>query len=148
MASSAILRYVPQGAVSLSSDAPGWSTTSNKNDEAKGPTCWKCKGMCILPLQKKQKKKSTNSAVETQQTHQQEKQQQPDNKNDDQRTCPVCKGEGHLPIKSKLLQSQSSGNHGAITSRRRRPRMWKEFGHVPPAIQATLLYSYKKKQYW
>jgi len=69
------LQYVPQGPASLSSDAPGWQSTKkdprqeksssdtsgrgcgvdhgeNEDDEgnAKGPTCWKCKGASFLPL--------------------------------------------------------------------------------------------------
>lgn len=67
------LQYVPQGPASLSSDAPGWQSTNtdphqeksssdtsdrgcgvdhSENDEAnaKGPTCWKCKGASFLPL--------------------------------------------------------------------------------------------------
>eukprot|EP00986_Skeletonema_menzelii_P010267 scaffold4987_cov135-Skeletonema_menzelii.AAC.7 len=112
------MRYVPEGAVSLSSDAPGW-TVENDGDnmpgESRGPICWKCKGECNLRVLKKKA---------------------PSN----QRICPVCKGNGFLPMKSKYVQSISAeaDKSGVITSRRRRPRGWNESGHVPAAVQASL----------
>jgi tRNA1(Val) A37 N6-methylase TrmN6 len=54
-----------------------------------------------------------------------------------QRECPICHGIGHLPIKVKYLQSQNALG-GVITSRRRRPLEWKEFGHIPPTVQTML----------
>ena len=54
-----------------------------------------------------------------------------------QRPCPVCEGRGHLPIKSKYISSQNN-KAGVITSRRRRPVGWKEYGHVPSAVRASL----------
>mmetsp|Transcript_12590 Transcript_12590/g.25086 ORF Transcript_12590/g.25086 Transcript_12590/m.25086 type:complete len:487 (+) Transcript_12590:44-1504(+) len=112
------MRYVPEGAVSLSSDAPGWTvktTDDNSPAESRGPICWKCKGECNLRVLKK-------------------------NAPSNQRICPVCKGSGFLPMKSKYVQSISTDldKPGVITSRRRRPRGWNEFGHVPAAVQASL----------
>ncbi len=102
------MRYVPP-TVSLSSDAPGWSSGST-DSKGRGPICWKCKGERELQVLKK-------------------------NASSNVRTCPVCKGDGFLPMKSKLLQNSNAGA-GVITSRRRRPRGWREFGHVPASIQA------------
>ena len=103
------MRYVPSK-VSLSSDAPGWSSGSTDDSKGRGPICWKCKGERELQVLKK-------------------------NSPSNVRTCPVCKGDGFLPMKSKLIQNSDAGA-GVITSRRRRPRGWKEFGHVPASIQA------------
>ena len=107
------MRYVPEGAVSLSSDAPGWTVVKNNagDKESRGPICWKCKGLCSLRILKK-------------------------NAPSNQRTCPACKGNGFLPTKSKLI-SADVDKPGVITSRRRRPRGWNEFGHVPSAVQAS-----------
>ena len=106
------MRYVPEGAVSLSSDAPGWTPKASGDS---GPICWKCKGEGNLQILKK------NAPSKT-------------------RTCPVCNGCGFLPVKSKYAQSISADadTPGVITSRRRRPRGWMEFGHVPAAVQASL----------
>lgn len=114
------MRYVPEGVVSLSSDAPGWTVVSAGDSSAaavssRGPICWKCKGECNLRILKK-------------------------NASSNQRTCPVCQGSGFLPMKSKYVQSISVDvdTPGVITSRRRRPRGWTEFGHCPAAVQASL----------
>ncbi len=110
------MRYVPEGAVSLSSDAPGWTVEDNSSAaQSRGPICWKCKGECKLRVLKK-------------------------NAPSNQRICPVCKGNGFLPMKSKYVESISveTDKPGVITSRRRRPRGWNEFGHVPAAVQASL----------
>ncbi len=114
MTATQSMRYVPPTAVSLSSDAPGWSSGST-DSKGRGPICWKCKGERELQVLKK----NTPSNV---------------------RTCPVCKGDGFLPMKSKLLQNSNAGGAGVITSRRRRPRGWREFGHVPASIQALQHY--------
>ena len=84
------------------------------NNESRGPVCWKCKGACRLPLLKRHNESSGSNV----------------------RTCPVCKGNGILPIRLKYTKSIGSGGEGVITSRRRRPRGWVEFGHVPAAVQA------------
>lgn len=111
------MRYVPEGAVSLSSDAPGWTVGNSGGSaaESRGPICWKCKGECNLRVLKKK------ASIK-------------------QRTCPVCKGTGFLPMKSKYVQSISADadKSGVITSRRRRPRGWNEVGHVPAAVLASL----------
>ena len=112
MTATQSMRYVPP-TVSLSSDAPGWSSNST-DSEGRGPICWKCKGERELQVLKK----NTPSNV---------------------RTCPVCRGGGFLPMKSKLLQN-SKAEAGVITSRRRRPRGWREFGYVPASIQALQHY--------
>jgi hypothetical protein len=126
------LRYVPQGVASLSSDAPGWSSSSSATD--KGPTCWKCRGACFLLTRKKKRIVVPPPGSTTDDTTTKDA----DNVNIiNQRQCPICHGIGHLPIKVKYLQSQNTLG-GVITSRRRRPLGWKEFGHIPPAIQAML----------
>lgn len=140
------LRYVPQGAASLSSDAPGWSSSSsagtlqsanNNSSSSRGPTCWKCKGACFLSTmmlsRKKVKATTTTTTAEDDTTTYDDA-----DVDTNQRECPICHGIGHLPIKSKYLQSQHQLG-GVITSRRRRPLGWKEYGHVPPAIQAILV---------
>ena len=117
---------------------PSWS---NDEQTKKGPTCWKCKGTCVRPVQKKLKvyvsggddnnitnNASTTTRIETNQNN---------NIITNQRPCPVCEGRGHLPIKSKYISSQNN-KAGVITSRRRRPVGWKEYGHVPSAVRASL----------
>ncbi|KAL7539457.1 hypothetical protein ACHAXR_011865 [Thalassiosira sp. AJA248-18] len=138
MKSSSTLRYVPQGTASFSSDAPGWSA-EQKNDEQKGPTCWKCKGMCFRPILKKPKhsvQKSADSSTHHLDDSASNTNNTTTHQRQNQRTCPVCNGKGHLPIRSKYLQSRTEP--GVVTSRRRRPRGWKEFGHIPPVVQAML----------
>ena len=120
-----------------------WSAAEHDNNnqhtsitkERRGPICWKCKGTCSRP-QKKDKKMKQKLII---------KQNESSNTEIDtatravpQRPCPVCKGQGRLQIKSKYLQSQTIP--GVITSRRRRPNGWKEFGHVPSSIQAALAF--------
>lgn len=185
--SSTSHRYVPQGAVSLSSDAPGWSADASSfprdNDSSgntqhtvdgsdvsastsgpgeKGPICWKCKGMGRLALRaqdilqsdisgnkvgkKKQKRLARKRATEdigTTETSRRATSSATDAvQNDNKRTCPVCNGRGNLPIRSKFLQTLKKSTNdtpygGTITSRRRRPSGWNEFGHVPGAVQAA-----------
>ena len=127
-----------------------WSAEQAADEDQKGPTCWKCKGACYIPLfVKKQKQKrprinikssgAVNVDVDQQSKNTSTSTSTTDSSTSDKqehRTCPVCKGAGHLPIRSKFLNSQKEC--GAITSRRRRPRGWMEFGHIPPAVQATL----------
>ena len=59
-----------------------------------------------------------------------------DGEGGERRTCPICGGEGHLPIKARYLASMNDIG-GFITSRRRRPDGWIECGHVPPAASAS-----------
>jgi len=136
------LRYVPQGVASLSSDAPGWSSSSAGGDDALqsgGPTCWKCKGACSLStmLSRKKVKKVAHGGGSTSTEDDTTTTNDPDQKRQ-RRECPICRGFGHLPIKAKYLRSHNTPVGGVITSRRRRPLGWKEHGHVPPAIRAML----------
>ena len=121
--------------------SPFATSWSNDEQTKKGPTCWKCKGTCVRPVQKKLKvhvngggddditnNASTTTTIETNQNN---------NIITNQRPCPVCEGRGHLPIKSKYISSQNN-KAGVITSRRRRPVGWKEYGHVPSAVRASL----------
>ena len=141
------LRYVPQGTASLSSDAPGWSSSSSAGDDALqsgGPTCWKCKGARSLSTMVSRTKVKAVVPMGGGSTSTTEDDSTTTTTNDpDQklrrRECPICRGFGHLPIKAKYLRSQhSTPGGGVITSRRRRPLGWKEHGHVPPAIRAML----------
>ncbi|KAL7445638.1 hypothetical protein ACHAXH_009551 [Discostella pseudostelligera] len=147
--SSSSLRYVPQGPASLSSDAPGWSSASNDSNKdvsmGMGPVCWKCRGRQFLSVAAAGKSKRR---VGEQQCLDADTTVPPDNNNNmhtdqlRQRSCPVCTGLGHLPIKSKYLQSMIEPS-GAITSRRlgrtsRQNNGWVEFGHIPGAVRAAL----------
>lgn len=142
-------RYVPQGSASLESDAPGWSadTTTAQNQvcasathqqgeaETRGPVCWKCKGACAVKLRAQDRKKQ-----KTEESSSQEPavglnvQDEEENK----RSCPVCSGKGYLPVRSRYTNSlnESENIGGSITARRRRPKGWRDFGHIPPSVEA------------
>ena len=112
-----VLRYVPQGPSSSSADAPGWSSThadgsgGSDTPSTLGPVCWKCKGRSTVPVVKQ-------------------------HEDGERKRCHVCDGRGSLPVRRKLLDSRDTP--GVITRRRRRPPGWKEGGHVPPAVRASL----------
>jgi hypothetical protein len=110
-----------------------------------GPVCWKCRGRQFLSVAAAGKSKRR---VGEQQCLDADTTVPPDNNNNmhtdqlRQRSCPVCTGLGHLPIKSKYLQSMIEPS-GAITSRRlgrtsRQNNGWVEFGHIPGAVRAAL----------
>ena len=78
---SKIERYVPLGASSISSDAPGWNTSSITTDFSikptpnpsssssstsvcNGPVCWKCKGSGRVKTNHKKKRKRKNKKEE------------------------------------------------------------------------------------
>jgi len=144
--SSSTHRYVPQGPASLASDAPGWSAkvsdaptthqtrtltagAQQNNEEVNvGPICWKCKGARTLKIRAQNGKKQTTY--------------QTSSTNSNQRLCPVCNGNGNLPIRSRYINAESKNNvGGAITARRRRPTKWVEHGHIPACVQASSLLS-------
>lgn len=120
-----ILRYVPQGPSSSSSDAPGWSSShaggsggsllppgSHPSQPAPlGPVCWKCKGRSTVPVVKQ-------------------------HEHGERKRCHVCDGRGSLPVRRRLLESRDTP--GVITRGRRRPPGWAESGHTPPAVRASL----------
>jgi len=110
-----------------------------------GPVCWKCRGRQFLSVAAAGKSKRR---VGEQQCLDADTTVPPDNNNNmhtdklRQRSCPVCTGLGHLPIKSKYLQSMIEPS-GAITPRRlgrtsRQNNGWVEFGHIPGAVRAAL----------
>ena len=131
---SATQRYVPQGPASLASDAPGWSAkvsdapSTHQPQVKAGPICWKCKGARTLKIRAQDRKKHTT--------------QQINSTNSNQRLCPVCNGNGNLPIRSRYINAESENNvGGSITARRRRPPEWVEYGHIPACVQASSLLS-------
>ncbi|KAL7481720.1 hypothetical protein ACHAW6_007391 [Cyclotella cf. meneghiniana] len=121
-------RHVPPGPISLSSDAPGWS--SSETNET-GPVCWKCRGArTVRPLSRDVQRPNpdTRSRIEgTARTDLPPREAQTN-----RRPCPVCRGEGVLPMRSR----RRSASSGSITARRKRPRGWDEAGHLPPAVGA------------
>jgi hypothetical protein len=144
-------RYVPQGSASLASDAPGWSADASKaqtkacasatqeqrESESKGPVCWKCKGACTLKLRAQDRKKQKTGESLSQEPV--VRSNAVDEK-EDKRSCPVCNGKGYLPVRSRYTNAmnESDNNGGSITARRRRPKDWRDFGHVPPAVEACI----------
>ncbi len=157
------LRYIPQGLASLSSDAPGWSYSSSSSSSSsasevaggesgssRGPICWKCRGMRFLATAQAVSAPSRAKSQQQQQQQQHDKESAAaiaiDESNNSgsttsRRSCPICAGLGHLPIKLKYRQSMTEMT-GAITPRRRghtsRKLGWVESGHVPGAVWAVL----------
>ena len=138
-------RYVPQGSASLASDAPGWTADASPaathrtepqiSVQERGPICWKCKGAGSLKLRAQDRKKQRINLVASGGILH-------DGKEMTKRNCPVCNGRGYLPMRSRYTNALNSNvtdsSGGSITARRRRPIEWKEFGHVPSAVQACI----------
>ncbi len=133
---TSIERYVPTGNQSLSSDAPGWITNAERNDQEGGPTCWKCKGQReVLDKKAFMKGKNKHNA------HRSDKKRKFDAENlqgeipgETMKACPVCDGKGFIPPKKKEMSSLSS-QHGMITRKRRCPGNWKCSGPVAFAMK-------------
>ena len=111
---STTARYVPLGAVSLSTDAPGYEAPRSRNDGGKevGPVCWKCKGNGRCKPKKLQGAKRKRPAIGETTASPPPSQAL--------RSCPVCSGSGHLPPKAVSSQEGSKGLPGMITASRRR----------------------------
>lgn len=118
-------RYVPLGKNSLSSDAPGWCSTTVGQSE-QGPVCWKCKGRKQLVDKKAFKKGSKD--------HQFKKAKLMDQaRNFLYKECSVCHGKGFLPPK-RIEMSSLSFHPGMITRKRRCPESWQCKGPKAHAV--------------
>ena len=112
-----IERFVPQGAASLSSDAPGWdasdvtSTSSSSRSTISGPICWKCKGSGTCKAKRKRGPSSGKPSSSS-------------SPPPPRRECPVCSGAGHLPPKAKSSEKGSQALAGVITWARKCPPDW------------------------
>jgi tRNA1Val (adenine37-N6)-methyltransferase len=122
-----ILRFVPQGKVSLEDDAPGWEDTD-------GPTCWKCKGKKTVQTKLP---KSDKAVIPNDLSTKINSSNVSSCKNNGNtflgslkfRNCPVCQGQGFLR-KRKLSISL-----GKITRGRQKPNSsWQPHGPDPIAI--------------
>ena len=110
---------MPLGGNSLSSDAPGWSSTT----VGQGPTCWKCKGRKQL-VDKKALKKGSKE-------HQVKKAKLIDKK--PLKECSVCHGKGFLPPK-RIEMTSLAFQPGMITRKRRCPDSWQCTGPKAHAV--------------
>ena len=113
---STATRYVPLGAVSLSTDAPGYEAPrSCGNDGGKevGPLCWKCKGTGRCKPKKLQGAKRKRPGIGETTASPPPSQAL--------RSCPVCSGSGRLPPKAVSSREGSKDLPGMITASRRRP---------------------------
>ncbi len=121
---STTARYVPLGAVSLSTDAPGYEAPRSCNDGGKevGPVCWKCTGTGRCKPKKKRKRPAIGEASASPPPSQAP------------RSCPVCSGSGHLPPKAVSSQEGSKDLPGMITASRRRARSGALVVQGPDAI--------------
>lgn len=130
-----IERYLKVDSQSLSSDAPGWGDALGKTN---GPICWKCKGVGHI----KRPKRTTQNFMLP------EPKEKPDDVSSQYHVhidtsmevtsvnkCPVCHGLKHLPPKFKDTYSRHSHTLGMITSKRRAPPEWKDFGPTAFAFQ-------------
>jgi len=141
---SKIERFVPLGASSLASDAPGWNskdstisssptiTSSSLSLSSSGPICWKCKGSGqVLDKKKKPERKRQRTATSPlsssatsidKDTH---KVSKISNNNIDlskKKECTVCDGKGTLQQKQKEMKSFSQP--GMITLKRKYKKDW------------------------
>jgi tRNA1(Val) A37 N6-methylase TrmN6 len=127
--STAVLRFVPQGAASLLDDAPGW-------EDSDGPTCWKCKGVgTTIKFVKHiqvvvEKSRSLDEAPIDENAPVLDMNSVPQHLERRQlpQPCPVCQGRGYLR-KRKIPE-----NPGKITRGRKRPQEWRPDGPDPIAI--------------
>lgn len=121
-------RYVPVGSKALSSDAPGWNTSSNASEKATGPTCWKCKGQREVVVKA--------SKLKNQQVNGNPTKRQKVKKPVDKilKACTVCDGKGFIPPKKKEMTSLSA-QVGMITRQRKYPEGWKVSGPTAHAVE-------------
>ncbi len=141
---STIERYVPVGNKSLISDAPGWNSAPNSQQQqerpAAGPTCWKCKGRKSvadknnnkkLKAEKKKKKSKTLSDSDMPNA---KKMKMTTNNNYQMKECTVCSGRGYI-LPKKKERSSLINQPGMITRRRTCPQGWEESGPNAYAVK-------------
>jgi hypothetical protein len=142
-------RYVPVGAGSLSSDAPGWISKADESESEQsgtgsGPTCWKCKGRQKVVDKKKKscaekldengkllKKLKTNTTVCV--GIGEGKDSDIGSSKKILKDCPVCDGKGFIPPKKKEMSSLCF-QPGMITRKRKHPQGWKSSGPIAHAV--------------